>query len=593
MYNTSNTARFNIDPSASQALGFLWRGRWWIVLLTILTTGLGVYYAQDRGTIWRAKSVLYVESGAPLVLGAGNLLQGQNVNYANTQAELLRSTPILEAALAREGIGGNPVFQGTQNDLAWLKTHLRLDVGEDDGLITVSLDSKYLAEACNVVNAIVDSYREFQVQSSYESSTRMLGRLTAELEKFEGDLQQEQNKLLEFLQQNPGVGVFSEASGVAIERFSELNSALTQAELAAIEAEAAWNAARQLAESPELLRQVPLQPPKGVAVSTPDNSGVLRRLRELQDRRTQLLTEVTAEHPMLAELERTVADLEQELADGNAQLAAAYASALELQFRIAEKKFEDLRGKLAEHERKIIEFDPKLAEYESLQRRVERMRLIAGTLYQRVREININQSLDSSSSGSRLAVVYEPASPQGALIASSKATVVAIAVFVGLVLGAGLSWLLSLFDQRLRTPEDVAEQLPLFSTIPRVLGAQGRCDRDLEEGPRIRRSDAFAANRGLLRHPAASRARPFRSPRPKRATASPSPRPAWGSPWPWPVSARSSSTRTSATRVSPASWAACPTNGVWPSSWPKAQLSSRQPPSRPRSTDCTCSRVAS
>ena len=446
-----NPARFSVDPSAAQALGFLWRGRWWIVLATIVASALGVFYAQGRGTIWRARSMLYVEDGGgPVILG--NVLRQPYVNTATTQAELMRSIPILEAALEREGIGGNPVFGGKENELVWLKSNLKVSVGEESGLITVSLDSPYLAEACNVVNAIVDSYRDFHAEHSQKTSSQILEGLTAELTKFEADLETEQNKQIEFLKENPGVGVFSDAANVALQRFGELNVALTQAELASIEAESAWRSSKQLVDSPELLLKVPIQPPAAGA-----EGAVLQQLREMQTRRSQLLAEVTPEHPLVLELERTMADL-----------AAAHVDAMEQQFLIAEKKYEDLRQKLQDHEQKIMDFDPKQAEYKAMEMRIERTRLIADALFQRIREININQSLDDPQAGSQSAIVVERASPKGAMVASSKSTIMLIAGFVGLVLGAGIAWMLSLFDQRLRTPEDVAEQLPLFSTIPRV-----------------------------------------------------------------------------------------------------------------------------
>lgn len=81
--------------------GVLWRGRWMILVASILSIVLGFGYTERRGTIWTAPSRLYVErTGGPLTADSLVCL-GDIRNYANTQAQRLRSTSVLNEALVR------------------------------------------------------------------------------------------------------------------------------------------------------------------------------------------------------------------------------------------------------------------------------------------------------------------------------------------------------------------------------------------------------------------------------------------------------------------------------------------------------------
>src|SRR5262249_32856867 len=103
--------------SPTEGLAFLWRGRFTIALATLLGAGGGVFYAQHRGTIYRARSVLYVERDSPMMPGSSVSLWLQSRNYANTQAALLRSTPILEQCLANPSLASSPLFGDSTNRL--------------------------------------------------------------------------------------------------------------------------------------------------------------------------------------------------------------------------------------------------------------------------------------------------------------------------------------------------------------------------------------------------------------------------------------------------------------------------------------------
>ena len=82
----SDTLRQTSDASPMQSLAFLWRGRWLIAGVAVLCAAAGVFYAEQRGTIWRAKSVLYVQRKSSLMPGSDVSLWLESRNYAMSQA---------------------------------------------------------------------------------------------------------------------------------------------------------------------------------------------------------------------------------------------------------------------------------------------------------------------------------------------------------------------------------------------------------------------------------------------------------------------------------------------------------------------------
>ena len=74
------------DLSLRQILTVAWRGRWILLICTVLGVYAGVRRIQSQGDIWKAESRLYVQGQAPTVMGADGLLASGARNFANTQA---------------------------------------------------------------------------------------------------------------------------------------------------------------------------------------------------------------------------------------------------------------------------------------------------------------------------------------------------------------------------------------------------------------------------------------------------------------------------------------------------------------------------
>jgi hypothetical protein len=87
--------------------------------------------------------------------------------YRATQVELLRSGNVLRMSLRHKGIAQLSIVRDQPDQVAWLKSNLRIDYPNDSEILRVRLASWQPDEAVKVVNAVVDSYVQLCV--SYES----------------------------------------------------------------------------------------------------------------------------------------------------------------------------------------------------------------------------------------------------------------------------------------------------------------------------------------------------------------------------------------------------------------------------------------
>ena len=83
----------------------LWRGRWFVLLAVVVALTIAFTYLLKVTPIYTSTSRIYVEqSGPKIITETEEGYMTRSDNYLYTQAELIKSTPILAAALEFPGI---------------------------------------------------------------------------------------------------------------------------------------------------------------------------------------------------------------------------------------------------------------------------------------------------------------------------------------------------------------------------------------------------------------------------------------------------------------------------------------------------------
>ena len=145
---------------------------WWRITLCwlVLSAPLAyLIYALVEPT-YDAVSLLRAEpTQAPIYSQEvhGNPQMQEVKPYLQTQVSLIKSTAVLDAALANPAISNLPMVAQSKDPKAELKREMIVAiVGDNTYLIQVALGSRDPAEAAAIVNAVVDAYIEQHAATS-------------------------------------------------------------------------------------------------------------------------------------------------------------------------------------------------------------------------------------------------------------------------------------------------------------------------------------------------------------------------------------------------------------------------------------------
>ena len=107
----------------------IWRHRWSIFAICLLSLGVGYYYVSQATPIYSSTSRLYVEREGPSIMPDFEWTTGGSGNYLYTQAELVKSAPVLNRAI-EGGIHEQIIASSVQLVLSSAQFALRVVEGQ-------------------------------------------------------------------------------------------------------------------------------------------------------------------------------------------------------------------------------------------------------------------------------------------------------------------------------------------------------------------------------------------------------------------------------------------------------------------------------
>jgi capsular exopolysaccharide synthesis family protein len=471
--SSASSHRLGHDLQLDRLVGLFWRERWIILTTTVIALILGCLYVAQRGTVWQSSSRLYVERTGPSILSADNLLMTANSkNYANTQAALIRSTRILSKALDKRGLTDRKVFEGISNRIAWMKGNLKVKVGRNDDIISVSLNSTHVEDACTIVNAVVDQYIAFHASKKKTTRNTFLDHLNEQKEKHLEKLFATQKEMETFKEDNSVLGLGQDdAATFQIKRLHEVYGALDTARAGEVLSRETWFRARSLAKNPSMIRLMMARQDDGFG-GVDLESSLSSRLWDLQADRALLISRVTKDHPKVADHDLQIAELEKQIAlfeEENRAVAANYVTYLHETWQAARKSTEDRLTLVTTQEALVRDVTTKNIAYSALAERIKNGRQRIDELTALTEQLNL-ADINEGEKGLLNVMVLDPAKPETATVTTTRFGAIATYSLLGLLLGLGIAWLRGASDQRVRTVEDVTNgvHLPVLGAIPRT-----------------------------------------------------------------------------------------------------------------------------
>jgi succinoglycan biosynthesis transport protein ExoP len=458
------------DVARAPILLVLYRRRWAVIVTTMLCVAMGMLYLLKATPIFTSSSRVYIEQFGRQILSDTPGSVSKSDSFLYTQAEIIRSAPILGAALDQVDWRRMKTFANVDNPVASLQLGgaFNVMVGRKDDIVTVSFDSPYPVEAAKVVNAIVAAYEERQSKYKKKSAEEVLTILQEQKEKYEAELEKHFQEMLSFKRDNGALSFQNDRGNIILERLATLLNTLTAADVEAVGLKAKRQATiTMLADRDrvaDFVNSLQLRS-EGVDRDFDVLKSEIRRLKMNLKNAQQFSGDESNQVKILRE---NVAALEKEMGAKQLATAQAYLSQTIADQAAAEEKVRELTQQFEAQKKEALELNAKAAEFARLQANVDRTQKQCDLLDERIKQVSVNKEDVGSLNVQVLDVgraADKPTKP-------NRTLTLAASMVLGLMLGGAFAFAREWVDQRLRTPEEVSAAIgiPVLGIVPHMDG---------------------------------------------------------------------------------------------------------------------------
>lgn len=474
---------------------------------------LALLYVLVASPQYTAESQILIERRTPQVLDVRQLLAdgmtGDESNYYRTQEKILASHTLAVAVIRQLGLERNPHFAPHLQErrglvagwIASAREGLRALLGSEEvphlgpGGVDIEVLEEY-EEALSVspvsrtrlaVLAVTTPDPDLSarianahVRAYVQHGLRLRSQASEDAREFlEGKLGELKERLelseiaLNAYRRDKGILSLDEKENVVVERLSSLNELHAEAEAERIhrEAEAKLIGSRDYDSLPEVANNTLIQAIKG-------------QLGELESEYVELSAQFKEGYPAVQKARAQVVEMRGRLRDEIASIAASIQSA----FLAAVDNEQQLAARLEIQKTKVLALKDAAVQYAILKRETDSNRSLYQSILQRMKEVGISSAVEASNV-SVIDSAYPPEKPS----APRWATLLPLALLLGLGGGAAFVFGRSFLDSSLGSPEEVERYvglaslgvIPDFQSLPVEVSARGQA--------RVEESDAEGA----------------------------------------------------------------------------------------------------
>ncbi|MBX7060254.1 MAG: polysaccharide biosynthesis tyrosine autokinase [Pyrinomonadaceae bacterium] len=307
--------------------------------------------------------------------------------------------------------------------------------------------------ATKVVNAIADTYVLQNLEQKVQTNASASDFLQKRVAELQSQIRSGEESLINYAKNNQILSLDANQNTV-VQRLSDLNTKLSQAEADRITAEAAYKAALQ-------------NPLASTTAETKDarTTGLEAQLITLKQQLAQLKVDYTDAWPEVKKVEKQIAAIENELQTNRKRSADTQMSTLLQTYREAASREGELRKNFDMQRSAVLSQNEAAINYRIIQQEIDTNKSLLNNLLQRSRETEVvlNGTPNNVHVVDRALVPGSPNSPQ-------RTKNVVMAFFVSLLGGMAIAFGLNWLDDTIHVPITFQAQLgvPIIGMIPQV-----------------------------------------------------------------------------------------------------------------------------
>jgi capsular exopolysaccharide synthesis family protein len=274
------------------------------------------------------------------------------------------------------------------------------------------------------------------------------------------------------------VSLENQGGHIVLERLTRLSTALTEAQLNALNAKADYEATKSMQNEPAKIKQfASASSTVGVRVFVSDTETQLKaELRAAEIELKNAMYHCTEDHPSVQAIHAKINRIKQELDEQAREFADSYIEVMRLRWIAASEREDELQTSVDGQFQMARDLGIKAAEHSVLQSELKRTERLCEILDDRIKELNVTEDV-----GALNISILEVARPADHPSKPEKTRFMVMGLVFGLTLGGGLALLRDMLDSRLRSADEISAVLgiPVLGIVPTMsdsnaIALQGR-----------------------------------------------------------------------------------------------------------------------
>jgi capsular exopolysaccharide synthesis family protein len=375
-------------------------------------------------------------------LPEGEYFSEEMQDYIGTLNGLLQSETLRQQALAI--LRASPVKAPIAFDKEGepLKVEIQVSGKAKSSVFIIQATGANPVFTQNYLNAIMQAYLDYKKNVRQEVSGDTLASISEQMERWERDLNSQQEALLAFERTN-NLAILQEEATVAGSYLAKLKTQLSDLQLEARLLEAATNnPGLATAATFAMPSETASAPSAGAAAEQQSSRNEIELLKAQREKLSKYLR---PKHPKIVKLDADIerADQLQEIYrhQNRDQLAAARQA--------NQMKTDNVMASIKEWEAKVVEANASIGEADRLKLNVERTQSVYDRLALLVQNVGISRGIDQET-----LAILEPALPAKRSYSSEESGLV-LAILGGSAAGLGVVFLIAVRDDRFTTVTEV------------------------------------------------------------------------------------------------------------------------------------------
>ncbi len=439
-----------------------------VIAVTLGVFILGAFWTFIQKPVYTAKSQLLIEK-EPNILSFEQVLQIESMrdDFYQTQYRLLSGRGLADTVIERLKLYENAEFVGRPEKrkkpvdptdhvfreglIDEFLERLSVRPVRLTRLVEASFEARDPKLAAEVVSELSAAFIDLNINIKYAATEQATTFLSEQIKGLQTDIEQKENEL-QGLEADANIIALSDTETTVIDRLSQLNKALTEAQVERSQKEATWNGLKNV--GPDYVPE---------AISNP----LIQRLREDYVRLKREYQKMEERfQPDYPELQRTKVELESarlSLADETQNLVKGAYS----EYQTALSRERSLDTEFNEQKNEAFKMNSSAVLYNGLKVEIQNKKTLLDSLLRRESETGVEARLKGLRTSNirvvdRARVPVRPSSP-------NKKRNLILALLLGLGGGVGLAFLFDFLDNSVKTSEDVERYagLPTLGVVPK------------------------------------------------------------------------------------------------------------------------------